>query len=416
MKEIKILHLSYSDNYGGASVAMKRIHQAISSQKGISSTIATVTKPADENAICLYNSLFDRIWLYLCVRIAYKLVNLLQRNSNNSGRSINFFPSTVLRQLKKHDYDILHLHWIGNETIRLEYLERIEKPIVWTFHDTWPLLGAEYTDVTKSSRFESGYTKNNRPESLKGLDIDRWVWCRKRKVFNKLKIHPIAISNWMKIQISKSLLWKSSDPVLIHNPIDVDIWKILDKKGSRCINKLTDDCRVVLFGAVNGFKDKLKGYKLLEAAMLVVANHSLDKKYVLLVFGDPVTKEVQLSRNLLVKSIGKITDQEKLNLIYCSADVTVVPSYQETFGQVAVESAACGVPVVAFNTSGLRDIVIEELNGFLAKPYESADLAQKINVSLNYNWSPQIIRDDIRRRFGMEDIGSKYLKKYLSMI
>ena len=72
--------------------------------------------------------------------------------------------------------------------------------------------------------------------------------------------------------------------------------------------------------------------------------------------------ELGLSRS--VQFVGAV-DQPRLPLYYQAADVTVMPSTYESFGLVAVESLACGTPVVASRVGGLATIVRDGENGAL---------------------------------------------------
>lgn len=85
--------------------------------------------------------------------------------------------------------------------------------------------------------------------------------------------------------------------------------------------------------------------------------------------GDPELEKLrQLARQLglsgRVHFLGARPQQE-LPLLYSAADVTVMPSYHESFGMVAVESLACGTPVVATRAGGLITIVRSEQTGYL---------------------------------------------------
>jgi D-inositol-3-phosphate glycosyltransferase len=73
---------------------------------------------------------------------------------------------------------------------------------------------------------------------------------------------------------------------------------------------------------------------------------------------------------------------ERLPLYYSAADVTVMPSSYESFGLVAVESLACGTPVVATRVGGLRSIIADGETGMLV-PWRAPDLfAQRLRQIL----------------------------------
>jgi D-inositol-3-phosphate glycosyltransferase len=73
---------------------------------------------------------------------------------------------------------------------------------------------------------------------------------------------------------------------------------------------------------------------------------------------------VQLKINKQVHFIDA-QPQYKLPVFYSAADVTVVPSYHESFGLAAVESLACSTPVVATRAGGLTTVVQNNKTGFL---------------------------------------------------
>ena len=64
-----------------------------------------------------------------------------------------------------------------------------------------------------------------------------------------------------------------------------------------------------------------------------------------------------------IRFLGKLHGDEELCMLYSAADVLVVPSRQEVFGQTASEAHACGTPVVAFKVGGLAGIVQHQKPG-----------------------------------------------------
>jgi len=65
---------------------------------------------------------------------------------------------------------------------------------------------------------------------------------------------------------------------------------------------------------------------------------------------------------------------EELVDAYRAADVFLFPSTTETFGLVALEAMACGVPVIAANTGGVLDIIRDGENGLLFNPERPAEI------------------------------------------
>ncbi len=86
-------------------------------------------------------------------------------------------------------------------------------------------------------------------------------------------------------------------------------------------------------------------------------------------------------------------DQDELPHYYTAADVCIVPSHYESFGMVALESLACGTPVVASRVGGLTCIVEDGTNGYLVPQGDPVALASRVS---------QLLLDcQLRRQMGL---------------
>src|SRR5438046_2993624 len=72
-----------------------------------------------------------------------------------------------------------------------------------------------------------------------------------------------------------------------------------------------------------------------------------------------------------------------LSTIYSAADVFVIPSLQESFGQTVIESLACGTPVVGFASGGIPDMVRPGHTGWLAPTGDTAALRNAMVTALS---------------------------------
>jgi len=74
---------------------------------------------------------------------------------------------------------------------------------------------------------------------------------------------------------------------------------------------------------------------------------------------------------------------EDLPQLYGIADVVVCPSESETFGLVAAEALACGIPVIASRVGALPELVVDGESGLLFDPGSASDLAEKLSILLS---------------------------------
>lgn len=96
------------------------------------------------------------------------------------------------------------------------------------------------------------------------------------------------------------------------------------------------------------------------------------------VAGDGPMRE-QLQRDIPDAFFTGWISEDVLSKMYAAADVLLFPSRFDTFGNVVLEAHACGLPVVAYNTKGPRDIIVHDKTGFLVESkQEMADAAAKL--------------------------------------
>ncbi len=87
--------------------------------------------------------------------------------------------------------------------------------------------------------------------------------------------------------------------------------------------------------------------------------------------------------NVSEQTIIKIFSLEEMPDVYRGSDIFVLASENETFGQVFIESMACGLPVIGTKVGGIPEIISDSYNGYLVPPGDASILAQKIEAMLN---------------------------------
>ena len=372
---MKIAMVNHSDINGGAARAAWRIHHALR-QSGVDSQMYvnrasagdwTVTGPRGKlaKALGMVRSPLGGV------------ANRLLKTGNPILHSPAILPSSWPKRLNTSDADIVHLHWVNGEMMSVADISRITKPVVWTLHDMWAFCGAEH--CADDFRWRDGYLKTNRPSHESGFDLNRWTWQRKLNAWKK-PIHIVTPSRWLADCARQSVLMREWPISVIPNALDVELWQPVEKKLARQLMNLPSDVPLLAFGAFGAVRAPHKGFDLLLSALEHLRGQMPDLH--LVVFGESAPKH-QPDLGFPIHYVGHLHDDLSLRVLYSAADALMIPSRIDNLPNAGVEAMACGTPVIAFDTCGLSDIVTHQQTGWLAKPFDTDDLARGIQWVLN---------------------------------
>jgi D-inositol-3-phosphate glycosyltransferase len=268
-------------------------------------------------------------------------------------------------------YDLVHSHywlsgWVGS------YLQRLwDVPHVTMFHT----LGA-----VKNRARDAEHEPQHR------IDAERRVVATADAV--------VAASAHEVDQIAELYGGDPARTAVIPCGVNLDLFGPLDRVKARQALGL-NGAPVVLFV---GRLEPLKGPDLL----IDMLPHLDDGQTTLVIAGgdaqaadykrDLRRRARELGVASRVRFVGAV-QQDELPLYYSAADVCAIPSYYESFGLVALESMACGTPVVASKVGGLPGTVHDKVNGYLVPERTPQAFAERVGA---------VLADSARRRWMRE--------------
>ena len=390
-----ILHVAYTDISGGAARAAYRVHKSLcdyGTQFDFSSSMRVIKKRSSDINIKGGPANGDKVSFYL--QYALNKGSRFLYSSNNKNYFSTAWPATGLgRELnylfKQKKLDLVNLHWLGDYTLSIKEIGKLQMPLVWRLADQWAFCGCEhYSDIEsrieKGNNYMQGYNYYSKEERRYLIDLNTFMWRRKRKYW-KNHINIVAPTKWIADCARKSLIFNQSNITVIPTSIDLEKWSPVDKKFARSVLNLPLDKKLILFGALGGTKDIRKGGDLLIKAIMRLKDFSSDKfieSLELVIVGDEKDQD-QYDLGVKLNYAGVINNDLILKLYYSACDVFVLPSRQDNLPGTGIESHACGTPVVGFEIGGLPEIIDNHVTGALAKPFQENSLALAIKWVLD---------------------------------
>lgn len=413
---MKILHINKSHEKGGAAKIARRLHKGFL-DLGIDSSMLVDESLNGEEKIYGLTTFLDEAKH----RLRKKLDNLPLRRYSSGVNT--FDPGFWGRILVNHPLikqaDILHFHWINAGFISIKQIKKLNelgKPIVWTLHDMWPITGGCH-HARNCDKFKTHCGTCPQLFSSKEKDLSYYFFKRKLEAYSS-NIHPVAISNWMKDSIKQSKLFKNQHVSLIHNGLDINVFSPVNKAFAKQLLNIPKEKKIISFGAMNATSDPKKGFTYLIKALELVNNKYGDDVF-LLVFGNNAPSLVDV-KGSNIKFMGTIRDDYSMSLLYNASDVFVGPSLVESFGLTHLESMSCGTPVVAFNSSGPKELIDHKKNGYLADYRDTQDLAEGIKWCIEDKERNHKLglsaREKVEQLYSLESCLDKYLSLYQSLL
>jgi glycosyltransferase involved in cell wall biosynthesis len=267
----------------------------------------------------------------------------------------NLYALNVLKVVMRSYVRLIHAHFAYPEgLVGLLAKRRTGKPLVVTLH---------------------GYDILVEPSIGYGIRLSLRLDSIVRKVLKEADA--VLTTSSATFNESNKILGNTEKVYLIPNGVDIKRFNpSLDGSYLRRRWGISDHVKVVF--TLRAHEPKYGIEYLLRAASLLKRN---DVIFVIGGGGSLKVYHERLAVDLGIREktifVGKIS-QKEVPYYYAMSDIVVVPSLQEAFGLVVSEALACGKPVIGTKVGGIPDQIIDGYNGFLVKPKDSKEIAEKI--------------------------------------
>lgn len=290
--------------------------------------------------------------------------------------------------LKGFDLIVLHGYFLAEAGIYAK--NQFEVPLIYHAH-------------TLFSNFDTA-EQNEKYKVVK--DYEKRICLEASKV--------ISVSEYLKNLLGEKLDLDISNMTVITKGVE------LSKYDSVHYSHVVRDFKKIVYTGRISFEKGIE--TLIKALKIVKDNH--EEKVMLFIIGSAsdetylsslknLIRELQLERNIMFLGFKNPDD---IIAEYKSSDLTVVPSYAETFGKVAIEAMAAKVPVIVSDTGGLGSIITHGVNGLKFETGNEVDLAENILSVLRDSTFARQLKEggyfEVKQRYRWEQILEQTIQEY----
>ncbi|HSM23574.1 MAG TPA: glycosyltransferase [Anaerolineaceae bacterium] len=314
-------------------------------------------------------------------------------------------------EYKNIKYDLIHSHYWMSGIAAIELSECWNIPFINMFHTL-------------------GHMKNRIAKSPNEIEGEYRVLGEKKVIAKAEKI--IAATLAEKSQLEFLYDTPSSKISVIPPGVDIRHFYPIPKDEAKEVVGVPEDTHLILFV---GRIEPLKGIdNLIQAISMIQKNGDLKccPHSLVIIGGEPEAKPEEMNAEMarlqdMVENLGIENfviflgkqDQQMLPYYYSAAEVVVMPSHYESFGMVALESMACGTPVIASQVGGLAFLVRDGETGFVVPGNDPKKLSNRLvdlirNKELRNKLGAK--STEYAQLYSWENISSKIIEVYRQVL
>ncbi|HEX42765.1 MAG TPA: glycosyltransferase [Phycisphaerales bacterium] len=256
--------------------------------------------------------------------------------------------------------DILHLHNLHGGYFNPFSLSPLShgRPVVWTLHDMQALTGhcAHAFDCDRWRR-DCRDCPNLSVDPALFVDNASNLLADKKRIYDHSFLHIVVPSRWLHDKVAQSVL-RDHPMDLIYNGVDTDVFRPHDKQEARHRFGIPPDHLAVGAIAHGGtLANPWKGGRHTQAVLNALNGAG---QFVFVNIGDN-----RPSQDPRIINIPHIADETALAFAYSAIDIFLYTPNADNCPLVVLEALACGLPIAAFDTGGVPELVRDGQEGLI---------------------------------------------------
>ncbi len=333
---------------------------------------------------------------------------------DNHGQSSKSATKQLVKKLEAIEPSVLHFHNIHgyylNYELLIDFVNSNNLPVVWTFHDFWPITGhCSYFSDIPCDKWKSKCHSCPKIGFYPKAYVDRSGrnFEHKKEVFSSIRnLIVTPVSEWASGLVRQSFL-KDKEVRTIYNGIDLNIFKPVPETTIREQYRLEGKKILLALATTWGERKGWSDYIRLAG--------EISHEYVIVMVGVSPTQKKDMPGNILC--IQRTNDVEELVSWYNTADIVMNLSYQETFGLTTVEGFACGTPGIVYNCTASPELMNDRVGEIVkAGDIDGVKLAIEKILCQDKSYYSGHCLELVKDKFNAKDRYTEYLTLYQSLI